>query len=184
MTRVEKGREPRILVVDDEERILEAIHKLLEAEGYSVCTAGNGHEGLRLFFSWQPDLVLLDVRMPKMNGWDLLERIREMSETPVIMITVLGQENERVRGLESGADDYLPKPFGQAELVARVRAVLRRARVPSKSIEVYRDDVLTVDFLRHRVHVKDQEVGLTPLEFRVLSALVQHSRAVLTSAGV
>ena len=104
-----------------------------------------------------------------------------MSETPVIMMTILGQENERVRGLESGADDYLPKPFGQAELVARVRAVLRRAKAPSKSIEVYRDEVLLVDFLRHSVHVKDQEVKLTPLEFRVLGALVQHSRVVLTS---
>ena len=174
------GSRSRVLVVDDEENLRELVRRLLGSAGYSVRTARDGGEGLRSFFSWKPDLVVLDIRMPKMNGWEMLERIREMSDTPVIMVSALGQEDEKVRGLRGGADDYVPKPFGQAELLARVEAVLRRAGESSKAEDVYADGVLHMDFRRHRISVKGRQAELSPLEFRVLGALVRAANVVLS----
>src|SRR6478672_6221334 len=118
--------EPRILV-DDDDDIRGLVRTLLERTGADVKEAGNGRDGLREFHSWRPDLVVLDVNMPEMDGWNVLERIRDMSEVPVLMLTARGEELERVRGLQSGADDYVVKPFGKQELVARIQALLRRA---------------------------------------------------------
>ena len=169
-----------ILVVDDDQDVRELMRVSLGGDGFSVLTAKDGGDGLRVFFASQPDLAILDVRMPNMDGWELLNRIREMSDTPVIMLTILGEEVDIVRGLDSGADDYLAKPFGSAELLARVRAVLRRPRTPSQGRELYRDDQITVDSRHHRVLVRGQEVSLAPREFRLLEFLVSGAGEVLS----
>ena len=116
----------RVLVIEDEEDIAFGIRVVLERSGLTVTRAGNGAEGLRVFHSAQPDLVILDVGLPGMDGWTVLERIRDLSDVPILMLTARGQEVDKVRGLNAGADDYLLKPFGNAELAARARALLRR----------------------------------------------------------
>ena len=128
----------------------ELLGALLESAGYRVWTAADGREGLRSVFANRPDLVLVDVVMPNMDGWELLGRIRDMSDTPVMMLTALGAEEEKVRGLRSGADDYLVKPFGRAELLARVGALLRRTRPLSEVDETYTDPALHMRFRQPR----------------------------------
>src|SRR4051794_7158880 len=120
--------ETRVLVIDDDDDIRGLVRTLLERGGSSVRDAPNGREGLREFHAWRPDLVILDVSMPELDGWTVLERIRDMSDVPVMMLTARGDELERVRGLQAGADDYVVKPFGRQELVARINALLRRAQ--------------------------------------------------------
>ena len=173
---------PRVLVVDDDEDIRRLVRTLLERTGASVRDAANGRDGLREFHGFRPDLVVLDVNMPELDGWAVLERIRDMSDVPVLMLTARGDELERVRGLQSGADDYVVKPFGKQELVARVQALLRRAsRTPPESeADTYADAYLTVDWAQARVTVGEREVQLTPLEFRLLSTFVRHRRQVLS----
>lgn len=174
-----KTSKGNILVVEDEATIRELLEAMLEPQNYAVRTAGDGQEGLRAFFSWKPDLVFLDVMMPKMDGWKLLERIREVSDVPVIMLTALGMEHEKVRGLKGGADDYLTKPVSQGELLARVEAVLRRNKKAS-FVESYRDSLLHLDFERHMVLKSGQEIDLSPTEFRLLTTLVKHKGTVMS----
>ena len=174
------GCKGKILVVDDEENVRELLRVLLEPAGYLVAAASSGREGFRTFFSWRPDLVILDIRMSDMDGWQLLERIREVSNTPVIMLTALGQEEEMVHGLRQGADDYVVKPFSKAELLARLETVLRRALTPSEMEDEYRDGALLVDFEYHRVFVHGRPVELSSLEFRLLAALIRRAGAVLS----
>jgi len=140
--------ELRLLVVDDDEDIRTLVATLLERTGATVRQARNGRDGLREFHAWRPDLVVLDVNMPELDGWGVLERIRDMSDVPVLMLTARGEELERVRGLQAGADDYLVKPFGKQELVARVQALLRRAsRGPSEEqAATYADAYLAIDW--------------------------------------
>ncbi len=171
----------KILLVDDEESILEVMRDALEPEGYEVASATNGQEGLKLFYSWQPTLVVMDVMMPLMDGWKLLERIREVSETPVIMLTALNREMDAVRGLKGGAYDYIAKPIRLSEFLARVEGVMRRANDDSSIAEEYKDSILHVDFLRHLVYLKGQKVDLSPQEFRLLSALVKNASTVLST---
>ncbi|HEY3543465.1 MAG TPA: response regulator transcription factor [Gaiellaceae bacterium] len=172
----------RILVVDDDDDIRGLVRTLLERTGAEVHEAPNGREGLREFHAWRPDVVVLDVSMPEMDGWNVLERIRDMSEVPVLMLTARGDELERVRGLQAGADDYVVKPFGKQELVARVQALLRRASRGSaqEESETYADAYLSIDWAQARVTVGRREVQLTPLEFRLLSTFVRHPRQVLS----
>jgi len=172
----------RVLVIDDDDDIRNLVRTLLERTGASVRDAPNGKEGLREFHSWRPDLVVLDVNMPEMDGWNVLERIRDMSEVPVLMLTARGEELERVRGLQSGADDYVVKPFGKQELVARIQALLRRAARGGgeAEAETYADTFLSIDWGQARVTVGEREVQLTPLEFRLLSTFVRHPRQVLS----
>ena len=172
----------RILVVDDDDDIRGLVRTLLERTGAEVKEASNGRDGLREFHAWRPDLVVLDVSMPELDGWNVLERIRDMSEVPVLMLTARGDELERVRGLHAGADDYVVKPFGKQELVARVQALIRRAQrgAPQEESETYADPYLTIDWAQARVAVGDREVQLTPLEFRLLSTFVRHPRQVLS----
>jgi DNA-binding response OmpR family regulator len=148
-----------------------------------VHVAADGREGLREFHSFRPDLVVLDVSMPELDGWSVLERIRDMSDVPVLMLTARGDELERVRGLQAGADDYVVKPFGRQELVARVTALLRRAArasVREQEATSYGDAYLNIDWSQARVAVGEREVQLTPLEFRLLSTFVRHPRQVLS----
>ena len=168
-----------VLVVDDDEDVREMMRVQLSREGYSVLSAKDGNEGLKAFLSSNPDLAILDIRMPNMNGWELLKRIREVSDTPVIMLTILDQEDQIVLGLDSGADDYLAKPFGSNELMARVRAVLRRVGATGGAHNSYQDSEIAVDSRRHKVSVRGREVNLTPQEFRLLEFLVFNAGAVL-----
>jgi DNA-binding response OmpR family regulator len=172
-----------VLVIDDDDDIRGLVRTLLERSGSTVYDAANGREGLREFHARRPDLVVLDVSMPEMDGWSVLERIRDMSEVPVLMLTARGDELERVRGLQAGADDYVVKPFGRQELVARITALLRRASRGGgreQESDTYADAYLTIDWTQARVAVGEREVQLTPLEFRLLSTFVRHPRQVLS----
>jgi DNA-binding response OmpR family regulator len=170
----------RILVVDDDADIRGLVRELLERRDYEVGEAGNGREGLRAFYAAPPDAVVLDVTMPELDGWQTLERIRDLSDVPVLMLTARGAELEKVRGLKAGADDYLTKPFGRQELLARIEALLRRTRSRAGAPETYADGLLTVDFAQREVTVDGRDVYLTPLEFKLLSALVRHPNQVLS----
>jgi DNA-binding response OmpR family regulator len=169
----------RILVVDDEEDIRGLVRALLERAGHQVSEAPNGRAGLRELYTAPPDLVVLDVTMPDLDGWATLERIREVTDVPVLMLTARDTEMERVRGLTGGADDYVVKPFGRQELVARVDALLRRSRGPDQQ-ETYADALLSISFTQQTVRYDEHEVSLTPLEYRLLSAFARHPNQVLS----
>jgi DNA-binding response OmpR family regulator len=171
----------RVLVIDDDDDIRGLVVELLERAGLDVEQAPDGRAGLRAFHQQPADLVILDVSMPELDGWQTLERIRDLSEAPVMMLTAQGAELERVRGLQAGADDYLVKPFGRQELVARVQALLRRARTSGEDrAETYADDRVTIDFGQRAVTYAGRDVSLTPLEFKLLSVFVRHPRQVLS----
>jgi DNA-binding response OmpR family regulator len=169
----------RILVVDDDPDIRLLLLELLERAGYEVETAEDGRSALRSFYENPPSLVILDVTMPEMDGYQTLERIRDLSDAPVLMLTARSQELEKVRGLSAGADDYVAKPFGRQELVARVQTLLRRTGGRSQVIEAYADGFVQIDYAQRRVIVDGNEVQLTPLEFKLLSAFVQNPDQVL-----
>jgi DNA-binding response OmpR family regulator len=171
---------PRILVVDDDPDIRILLRELFGRAGYRVEEAGDGRSALKKLFESPPSLVVLDVTMPDMDGYQTLERIRDLSDVPVIMLTARTQELERVRGLATGADDYVPKPFGRQELLARVQALLRRTGGKADVTESYHDDFVEIDFPQRRVLVGTREVQLTPLEFKLLSVLTQHPNQVLS----
>ena len=175
----------KILIIDDDPLFLKLIDQVLIQQGYEVLKAGGGQEGMRLLFTERPDLVLLDVVMPRMDGWQTCQRIREVSDVPIIMLTGKQQaEGDIVRGLDYGADEYLFKPVGNRELVARVRAVLRRVDLPSpteaKREVTYGDDFLTADITERKVMVNGARVKLTPREFRLFALLVENAGRILT----
>jgi DNA-binding response OmpR family regulator len=170
----------RVLVVDDEGDIRELVRELLVRAGYEVVEAPNGNEALKVFYSQQPDVVILDVQMPVLDGWETLTRIREVSDVPVLMLTARAEELDKVRGLRAGADDYLTKPFGRQELLARVSANLRRAGTRETVPELYADGFVTIDYAQRAVFAGDDQVSLTPLEFRLLTAFVQNPNQVLS----
>lgn len=168
----------RILVVDDEPRMIGFIRMNLELEGYQVLEAHNGIEALEIIRTQLPDLVLLDVMMPELDGFETLRMLREFSTIPVIMLTAKGEEDDKVFGLELGADDYVTKPFGSRELSSRVRAVLRRAEMPTASPEqavLKIDDRLSVDFNRREVIVNGEHIKLRPTEYRLLYHLIENA---------
>jgi DNA-binding response OmpR family regulator len=169
-----------ILVVDDDDDIRALVGELLERAGHVVIKAPDGESALKLFYSQQPDLVVLDVSMPGLDGWEVLKRIRELSDVPVLMLTARAEELEKVRGLRAGADDYVTKPFGRQELLARVDATLRRGRSAPQAQETYADDFLTLDFAQRKVTAGGVELALTPLEFRLLGAFVRNQNQVLS----
>jgi DNA-binding response OmpR family regulator len=167
-----------VLVVDDDADVRTLVCELLARAGYTVSQAPDGREALRLLYDERPDLIVLDVSMPELDGWATLERIRELSSVPVVMLSALGAELEKVRALRGGADDYVTKPFGRQELLARVESVLRRS--PSREVRAtYADDLLEVDFSQRRVRANGVDVELTPLEFRLLTAFVDHPGQLL-----
>ena len=182
MTEPEREQDKTILVVDDEPRIIEAVGMNLELEGYQVSGASNGYEALQKLTEELPDLVILDVMMPEMDGFETLREIREVSTVPVIMLTVRGEEIDKVKGLDLGADDYVTKPFSPKELVSRVKAVLRRVEMPSPvpKTEIRVDDNLSIDFSRCKVIAKGKEVHLRPTEYRLLYHLVSNAGRVFT----
>ena len=171
----------RILVAEDEPRYVWAIQTNLEARGYEVVTAQDGQKAVELAVSEQPDLVLLDVKMPILDGHEVCRRIREFSIVPIIMLTALADETNKVHGLELGADDYLTKPFSVPELLARVRAVLRRVEFSEglPSDPTFQAGDMSIDFAQHRVFMCGQEVELTPTEYRLLCELVKQPGRLL-----
>jgi len=170
----------RVLVVEDDVDIWRSLQILLQRAGYELLWAADGPDGLRSLREDHPDLVILDVGLPKLDGWAVLERIRDHSEIPVILLTARGLETDKVRGLLGGADDYLTKPFSNEELVARVAALLRRSPVTRSEPSVFEDGAIRVDLARHTVEAAGQPVLLTPSEFRLLAALVRHPGQVLS----
>jgi len=176
------GSNKTILVVDDEPRVVQFTKMNLELEGFRVITAADGYEALDKVVKELPDLVILDVMMPHMDGFETLKKIREISAVPVVFLTVRGMEFDRVRGLDLGADDYITKPFSPRELASRIRAVLRRteAKVPVAKSEIVVDDELRINFEERKVIVRGQEVKLRPTEYRLLYQLVTNAGQVLT----
>ena len=161
-----------VLVVDDEVNLREMMRLYLEREGYRVVVAGNGRDALYVARSEKPDLVLLDLMMPEMGGYDFMRLFTKESDTPVIMLTAKLEESDKVAGLELGADDYVTKPFGVQELIARVRAVLRRTRKQARSPEILRAAEITLDRTGHTVRVGGKAVDLTPSQFELLETFM------------
>jgi DNA-binding response OmpR family regulator len=179
----------KILVVDDDSSQLRVEEQVLAGRGYEVMKAGSGQEAVRVFFERKPDLILLDVMMPEIDGWQTCRLIREASDIPIIMLTGKRlSEDDIVRGLECGADEYLAKPMGNRELLARVKAVFRRAETAEKRNDrkktVFSNDYLTVDVAERKVSVKGKNLKLTPREFRLLALLVENSDRIMTHQQV
>ena len=175
----------KILVIDDDSAFVRLVEQVLTQKGFEVVGANSGQEGLRLLFSSRPDMGLLDVVMPRMDGWQTCSRIRDVSDIPIIMLTGHDKaEEDVVRGLDHGADDYIAKPVGNKELVARVQAVMRRAELASTrgvgKSTAYSDGFLTMDIAERKILVDGKRVRLTPIEFRLLALLFQNAERILT----
>ncbi len=172
----------KILIIDDDPQICRIIEAAISAEGAQAIPAVNGLEGLRLFYKHQPDLVILDIMMPEMDGWEVCRQIRQLSDVPVIMLSALQGEDDVVRGLELGAVDYMTKPFSLKILQARINTALRQAenQVPSQPTTTYNDGYLSIDLERRRVMINEELVKLSVTEFKLLSLLLQNEGRVLT----
>jgi two-component system, OmpR family, KDP operon response regulator KdpE len=169
----------RVLVIDDEAEVRNGVRRGLELLGYEIEVAGDGAEGLLKVESWPPDVVLLDLAMPKLSGLSALRQIRSWSQVPIIVLSVMGEEADKVRALEAGADDYLTKPFGMQELHARIRVALRRAGATSAQPVPQFGDV-QLDVERHLVSLRGEPVHLTPIEYDFFKLLALHAGRVLT----
>jgi two-component system, OmpR family, KDP operon response regulator KdpE len=170
-----------ILIIEDEPEFAALVELWLTRSGYRVVTARSGQDGLRGFYDARPDLIILDVALPGLDGWQLVERFREFSRVPILMVTARGSEAEKVRGLKLGADDYVTKPLSLPELVARVEAALRRASTNApERLRRLRHGDLVIDLDEHRAHLKGTEVRLTPTEFRLLACLMEHAGQLVT----
>jgi DNA-binding response OmpR family regulator len=169
----------RILVIEDNDTLRRHLGQLLDRAGLRALETSSGAEGLRALYSEQPDLVVLDVGLPGLDGWQVLERLRELTDVPVMMLTSHDSEMEKVRGLKAGADDYVTKPFGPQELLARIETLLRRRGGEAQRRERYDDGVVAVDFAGQTAIANGRSISLTPLEFRLLSAFVQNPNQIL-----
>ncbi len=172
----------RILVVDDDPQMLKAVTNALTARGYGVLTAGSGEDALTLAAEEEPDLLLLDLGLPGIGGHEVIERLRTWSELPVIVISVQGSQEEKVAALDAGADDFVTKPFGMKELLARMRAVRRRAVTEDGMDPVLRFDGLEIDLIKKLVKVAGDQVHLTPTEYRLLECMATNPGKLLTHA--
>lgn len=173
----------KLLLIDDDQNLTSMMKQVLEEEGYEVQVALNGMEGLRRLYQWRPDLVILDVVMPGMDGWSACQRIREVSEVPVLMLSIRDGDSNELKGLQVGADQYMSKPFSMAVLLARVEALLRRSRLTPSSVThdatlAIRD--LRIDLAKHEVSLEGKQIDLSPTEFRLLVALAAKPGFVMT----
>jgi DNA-binding response OmpR family regulator len=176
----ESGMKDRVLIVEDDDDLRDLVRTVVEREGMETIEAADGREGLRQFYDHRPRLVILDIGLPEMNGWQVLERVRELGNVPVLILTANADELDKVRGLREGADDYVTKPFGRQELIARIEALLRRSSDTEIRDEVQSDGLVEIDFTQRRATVRETELDLTPTEFRLLSALARHPNQVLS----
>lgn len=172
---------PRALVVDDDESLRTMLNQYFQREGFTVSTAANGNEALRRFYEDRPDVVILDLMLPGMDGWEVCARLRELSDVPILLLSARTAQTDKLRGFRLGVDDYIPKPFSLAELLARVRAVLARSsrarQQPEQSFHWYD---LKVDLAKRQVRLRNEIVPLTPTEFRLLVSLIQRKGAVVS----
>lgn len=182
---ITKTERPKILIIDDNPSFVKMLKQVIARKGYEVLTAGSGQEGLRLLFEKRPQVVLLDVAMPQMDGWEVCRRIRDISDVPVVMLT--GQridEHDIVTGLDHGADEYLIKPVGNNELIARLRAILRRTAAQNgneiRNGVTYSDSYLTVDISQRIITTDGKRIKLTPREFRLFALLLRHANQIVT----
>lgn len=174
-----------VLVVDDDIYLLRMVQRILQMAGYRVLTASDGESAIDTFAGSSPDLVLLDVMMPGMDGYTTSRRIREFSDLPIIILTARDSEDEKVKGLDEGADDYIVKPFSARELVARVKANLRRAQWGERKVpQTFQSGALTVDFAARRVTMTEKEIKLTGTEYRILSYLAHSAGMIRTPAEI
>jgi DNA-binding response OmpR family regulator len=179
------ARKTTIVAADDDPQLLRLVTRNLQLEGYDVVAAMDGQEALDAISTHTPDLVLLDVMMPRMDGFTVTQRVREFSAVPILIVTARGQDQDKIRGLDLGADDYLTKPFSVDELLARVRAVLRRSQLAAGegghglTATVQIGD-LSVDYAQHLVSLRGKEVPLTPIEYRIIAYLAQNVGRVIT----
>lgn len=171
-----------ILVVDDEPRIVEIVRDYLEQAGFAVTAAGTGSEALALVRTRRPDLIVLDIGLPRMNGWDVARAIRKESNVPILMLTARVDERDKLMGLEIGADDYMTKPFSPRELVARVRAIVRRVQLAPEKGDVLHVGALTLDRTRLQVRLADRVVDLTATEYELVATLAGQRGRVFTRA--
>jgi DNA-binding response OmpR family regulator len=177
----------KILLVDDQAEMLWLLNHTLSEEGYEIATAQDGSEGLRQAYAFQPDLIVLDIMMPGMNGWEMLRRLREFSDVPVIMLTAIDGEANLVQGLETGADDYITKPFAIRELKARIRAILRRAALPPSDgshLLQFDGGDLVINPVAQQVTLRGQIVDLSPTEYKLLLFLAYHAGQVLSQEQI
>lgn len=180
----------KILVADDDPDLLHLVATLLERAGHEVVRSADGQEAMRAVYERRPDLVVLDIGMPGLDGWQVLERIREVSDVPVLVLTAESDELDKVRGLRAGADDFVTKPFGRQELLARVEAVLRRGRRGAgraggtQDVDVTQHGPLSVDHVQRVARVGDRELRVTPLEFRLLAVFARNPRQVLSGEQI
>ena len=174
----------KILLIEDDASIIRFLSLSLDKNGYKVIEARNGIEGISLFMSDNPDLILLDLGLPDIDGSEVLRQIRSQSEVPILVVSARGQEREKVEALDLGADDYVTKPFHINELLARVRVALRKKTPRVVKEKVFVLDGLRVDFEKYKVYVEDREVHLTPIEFKLLVLLIEHAGKVLTHSFI
>ena len=174
---------PRILVIDDELAIRRFLHTVLSSEEFCLHEAENGHAGLASAAAFRPDVILLDLGLPDLDGIEVITRIREWSQVPIIVLSVRDRENDKVAALDAGADDYLTKPFGVGELLARIRAALRRT-VQEIPEPVFTSNDLKMDLGSRRVTVNDTDISLTPTEYDILRLLVSHAGKVMTHTQI
>ena len=174
-----KGR--RILLIDEDDDVRTTVRRLYERNEAEVIEAASGTEGLKALYGARPDLVLLDIATPELDGWRVLNRIREVTDVPVLMVSARDRELEKVRALRAGADDYMTKPFGLEELLARSEALLRRRRSAREAPTKYADARVEVDFEAAEARADGKQLDLTPLEFRLLAAFIRNSNQVLSA---
>jgi DNA-binding response OmpR family regulator len=172
----------KVLLIEDDIEFLNLTRTWLHNAGYEVFTAGDGSEGMRRVFSSRPDIVILDANIPKMDGWEVCRRIRDMSDIPVLMVTVNGQKSDKLKGFTLGADDYLPKPIDFHELIARVQAILRRTRLVTRDNKpsTFNNGDIEVDWGSRQVWVRGERVKLSPTEFKIMSCLIKSRGWIVT----
>jgi DNA-binding response OmpR family regulator len=172
----------KVLLIEDDIEFLNLTRTWLHNAGYEVFTAGDGAEGMRRVFSSRPDIVILDANIPKMDGWEVCRRIRDMSDIPVLMVTVNGQKSDKLKGFTMGADDYLPKPVDFHELIARVQAILRRTRLVTRDAKpsTFNNGDIEVDWGSRQVWVRGERVKLSPTEFKIMSCLIKSRGWIVT----
>jgi two-component system, OmpR family, KDP operon response regulator KdpE len=171
---------PKLLIVDDELAIRRFLRASLPTTDFELLEAGTGEEGMRMVAKERPDVLLLDLGLPDMDGLQVTTQLREWTQIPIIVLSARGQENDKVAALDAGADDYLTKPFGISELLARIRVALRHASIADSAEPVFESGALRVDLAARQVFVRGEEIRLTPIEYKLLALLVKHAGLVLT----